>query len=271
MKILLALILIPFLISPAFAQLNAQILPTEKGTLNVDFSTTPTKPDPGDIVKFNIDFINPNTEKIQVHIDYRLTVSQDGVTMFGPIPLTHTSVGSVTIPVELGTEGTFEVLIEVEGILFQPIPVETVSFNIAVGDAAAQTPTPIHTDECGWCLIATAAYGSDIAPQVQQLREIRDNVVLNTESGLAFMSAFNQLYYSFSPTVADFERENSVFRESIKVLLIPLLATLSVFNYVEIDSEEEMLGYGISVILLNLGMYIGIPAFTILKIYQIRR
>ncbi len=57
MKILLALILIPFLISPAFAQLNAQILPTEKGTLNVDFSTTPTKPDPGDIVKFNIDFI----------------------------------------------------------------------------------------------------------------------------------------------------------------------------------------------------------------------
>ena len=271
MKILIVLLLVPFLISPAFAQLNSQVLPTEKGTLNVDFSTTPAEISPGDIVKFNIDFINPNTEKIQEHIDYRLTVFKDGTTMFGPIPLTHTSTGSVSIPVELGTEGNYDAVIEVEGILFQPIPLETVSFNIVVGDAAAQPPTPTPNGEGGGCLIATATYGTELAPEVQQLREIRDNVVLKTKSGLAFMTAFNQLYYSFSPSIADFERENSIFRETIKVALTPLLTTLSIFNYAEIDSEVDMLTYGISVISLNVGIYIGIPAFAILKLYQFRR
>ena len=35
----------------------------------------------------------------------------------------------------------------------------------------------------GGCLIATAAFGSELSPQVQFLREIRDNTVLQTESG----------------------------------------------------------------------------------------
>ena len=40
----------------------------------------------------------------------------------------------------------------------------------------------------GGCLIATATYGSEMSQQVQQLRELRDNQLLNTESGTAFMS-----------------------------------------------------------------------------------
>jgi len=201
-------------------------------------------------------------KKIKEHIDYRITVSRDGLNTFGPTPLTHTSSGSVTIPVELGEEGTYSVLIEVEGISFETIPSETVSFSIHVGEASAQG---------GGCLIATAAFGSELSPQVQQLREVRDNVVLNTNSGSAFMKTFNDFYYSFSPKIADYERENPFFKETVKVAITPMLTSLSIFNYVNIDSEEEMLGYGISVILLNLGMYIGIPAFAILKIYQIRR
>ena len=51
----------------------------------------------------------------------------------------------------------------------------------------------------GGCLIATAAFGSEMAPQIQFLREIRDNTVLQTESGTSFMTGFNQFYYSFSP------------------------------------------------------------------------
>jgi hypothetical protein len=270
MKSLLILFLVPLLISPAFAQINSEVLPTEKGTLNVDFSTTPPKPEPGDIVKLNIDFINPNTEKIQEHIDYRITVSKDGSNTFGPIPLTHTSSGSVKIPVEMQEEGTYFALIEVEGILFQPIPLETVSFSVHVGEAVAQTPSPAPSDG-GGCLIATAAFGSELSPQIQQLREVRDNVVLNTDSGSAFMKIFNEFYYSFSPIVADYERQNSIFKETVKISVTPMLASLSIFNHVNIDSENEMLGYGISVILLNVGMYLGIPTFAILKLYQFRR
>ncbi len=118
----------------------------------------------------------------------------------------------------------------------------------------------------GGCLIATAAFGSELAPQVQMLREIRDNTVLGTTSGTAFMTGFNQFYYSFSPTIADWERENPIFQDAVRITITPLLTSLSILNYVDIDSEEEMLGYGISLIVLNLGMYFVAPAIVILKL-----
>ena len=118
----------------------------------------------------------------------------------------------------------------------------------------------------GGCLIATAAFGSEMAPQVQFLREIRDNTVLQTESGATFMTGFNQFYYSFSPVIADYERENVVFKETVKVALTPMLTSLALLNYVNIDSEHEMLGYGIGVILLNIGMYFVAPALAIVTI-----
>ena len=123
-----------------------------------------------------------------------------------------------------------------------------------------------ENSEGGGCLIATAAYGTEMAPQVQFLRELRDNTVLQTTSGTAFMNTFNQFYYSFSPYVADYERENPVFKEAVKVSLTPLLTSLTLLNYVEIDSEEEMLGYGIGIILLNVGMYFVAPAILIISI-----
>jgi len=118
----------------------------------------------------------------------------------------------------------------------------------------------------GGCLIATAAFGSEMAPQVQFLREIRDNTVLQTQSGTTFMTGFNQFYYSFSPTIADYERENSAFKETVKIAITPMLTSLAILNYVDIDSEEEMLGYGIGIILLNIGMYFIAPAAIIFKI-----
>jgi len=123
----------------------------------------------------------------------------------------------------------------------------------------------------GGCLIATAAFGSEMAPQVQFLREIRDNTVLKTESGTAFMTSFNQFYYSFSPTIADYERENPVFKEVVKLTLTPLLTSLTLLQYADIDSESEMLGYGIGVIMLNIGMYFIVPALVIIKIKTIKK
>jgi len=118
----------------------------------------------------------------------------------------------------------------------------------------------------GGCLIATAAFGSEMAPQVQFLREIRDGTVLQTQSGSTFMTGFNQFYYSFSPTIADYERENPAFKETVKIAITPMLTSLAILNYVDIDSEEEMLGYGIGIILLNIGMYFIAPAAIIFKI-----
>ena len=121
----------------------------------------------------------------------------------------------------------------------------------------------------GGCLIATATYGSEMSQQVQQLRELRDNQLLNTESGTAFMGMFNDVYYSFSPTIADYERENPYFKEAVKLAITPMIASLSLMENAE--SESEVLGLGLSVIALNLGMYIGLPAFGIVKVIQLRK
>lgn len=116
------------------------------------------------------------------------------------------------------------------------------------------------------CAIATAAYGSELAPQVQLLREVRDNVLFGTNSGTAFMIQFNEFYYVFSPTIADWERQSPLFKEIVKTTITPMLSTMSILDHANIDSEQQMLGYGIGVILLNVGMYFVAPTIIIFKI-----
>ena len=78
---------------------------------------------------------------------------------------------------------------------------DTIVKNPVTEDIAQEKVVEESSEEGGGCLIATAAYGSELAPQVQQLRELSDNQLLQTESGTAFMTHFNDIYYSFSPTL----------------------------------------------------------------------
>ena len=269
MKYIFLLLLVPLLTTPAFGAAPLlpedyeQIIPSENGTLNIGLSVDPPAK-ANEVSKLHIGWIKPGFNKIQEHIDYKITVIKDGQSIFGPIPLTHTSIGTVKIPVEFTSNGEHQIKIEMEGILFQPIPLETTYFTINVG---GEQTIQENNNEGGGCLIATAAFGSEMSPQVQQLREIRDNIVMQTSSGKSFMTVFNQVYYSFSPQIADYERENSIFKESVKVTLTPMLTSFSLLAHVPIDTEQEMLGYGIGVILLNIGMYFVAPAilFTAIK------
>ena len=196
-------------------------------------------------------------------------ITESDEILFQTPNLIHTSEGIINgFKFEFPQDGTYNMKIGIEGILFTPIAEETVSFDIVVGEASAQPINP-YEEEGGGCLIATAAYGSEMAPQVQLLREIRDNQLMNTESGTAFMGMFNDVYYTFSPIIADMQRENPMFKEAVKLGLTPMLSTLAIMQNAE--SESEVLGLGLSVIALNLGMYIGLPAFGILKLYQIRK
>ena len=165
----------------------------------------------------------------------------------------------------LQTVDNFEIMIDgkMRPINFDDDPI----FKQLIADAKAEPePESLPPARIGGCLIATATYGSELAPQVQLLREIRDNTVLQTQSGTSFMTAFNQFYYSFSPTIADYERENTIFKETVKLTLTPLLASLTLLQHADIDSEYDMLGYGIGIILLNIGMYFVAPAVLITKI-----
>jgi len=260
MKFLLVLLLIPLFTIPAFAE--SQTLSTDKGTLDVKLSYEDIKP--GELTRLPIEFINPMLQKTQVHVDYRIMITESGETIFQTPSLIHTSEGIINgFKFEFPQDGTYNMKIGVEGILFTPITEETVSFDIVVGGVSAQPINP-YEEEGGGCLIATAAYDSEMAPQVQLLREIRDNQLLQTESGTAFMGKFNDIYYSFSPIIADYERENPYFKEAVKLAITPMISSLSLMENAE--SESEVLGIGLSVIALNLGMYLGIPAIIVIGI-----
>jgi glucose/arabinose dehydrogenase len=143
---------------------------------------------------------------------------------------------------------------------------ERQEFADKIEEKGSEVISDIEETAGGGCLIATATFGSELAPQVQELRELRDNKLLQTKSGKYFMNSFNEFYYSFSPLIADYERENPVFRETIKIGITPMISSLSILNHVDMDSEAKVLGYGISLILLNVGMYVGIPAIVVFGI-----
>jgi hypothetical protein len=92
------------------------------------------------------------------------------------------------------------------------------------------------------CLIATAAFGSELAPQVQQLRLFRDGIALQTSAGSSFMNVFNAWYYSFSPSVADYERQAPWLQGAVRVLIYPLLGilALSTFIYDSLAFSSEL-------------------------------
>ena len=125
----------------------SQIVSTSDGTLDVGIYTIPEIPNIEEPTKLKIDFLKSGTERIQQHIDYRVSVTNDGDYVFGPMSrLLHTSPGTITIPVQFSENGSHMIHIEVEGILFQPIPLETAGFTINVGEALP----PAETSIPGW-------------------------------------------------------------------------------------------------------------------------
>gem|GEM_PF-2524120 len=129
------LAIMTILMAPAYA--DPIIKPTSGGTLNVSFETSPTTPNPGDQTMLKIGFLNKQNA-IQPHIDYKVSVMQGNDQVFG-IPVSHVATeGAVSIPMQFQTAGTYQVIVEVQGILFQPIPPETASFTIVVGPSVPE-------------------------------------------------------------------------------------------------------------------------------------
>ena len=172
--------------------------------------------------------------------------------------------------IEVGPDGFLYLVSHGERVIYRILPIEAVAENSLetniITSESLETESEITTSEekGGVCLIATATYGSEMALEVQQLRELRDNQLLNTEAGSAFMGTFNDIYYSFSPVIADYERENPLFKEAVKLAITPMISSLSLMETA--NSESEVISLGLSVIALNLGMYLGVPAIVVIGI-----
>ena len=285
MKIVLfLLLLIPLMLTPAFSQSL------------ITFDVDTTKFTPGEIVELDGQ-VQSGLEGQPVAVEIK---DADG-NLILIRTVTSDGNGEFTLKFKVpnsATSGKFDIVtnMEINGDAFSEITSADesgVTENIIVSTISNETPTADTKPNCGTgtvekdgqcvvdttsqttekskgggCLIATATYGSEMAPQVQQLRELRDNQLLQTESGSAFMGTFNDVYYSFSPIIADYERENPYFKDAVKLAITPMISSLSLMENAETDSE--VLSIGISVIALNLGIYLGVPAIVVVGIRKIK-
>ena len=117
----------------------------------------------------------------------------------------------------------------------------------------------------GGCLIATAAHGTELAPAVQRLREVREGLV-GTEAGSAFLSTFNHIYYTFSPTVADLERQSPELRALVRAAATPMVLALGIISSAQ--TEAQFVALGVLALLANVAMYAGAPAAVVLALYK---
>ena len=244
----------------------------------------------GLLTRLDVDTSGHNFEVVTVSnfeiLDHEFNKNEKRFTIFIKSGLEN-NLGEVTIPKNLlGGNFTFQIndvesiqkfksndkisfiTLNFTGIGENKIDIIGTDVLVGVKEIVEVVPDEVAYEEPGGgCLIATATFGSELAPQVQQLRELRDGKLLQTESGKSFMNSFNAFYYSFSPQIADYQRENPTFNELVKAGITPMISTLSLMDYAQ--TESDVLLIGISLIILNVGMYAGLPAIVIIGIKRI--
>jgi hypothetical protein len=182
------------------------------------------------------------------------------ITLPGPItpPSGSTATSTLTVTASSSAStGSFTLSIDgTSGSLTHSV---SVGITITTGAVTTTTTTPAGQA----CIIATATYGSELAPEVQLLRGFRDNSILRTVAGSSFMTVFNAWYYSFSPTVADYLTQHPAERAIMKIALYPLIGILAVssaaFGMTSFVPELAVVVSGLVASSLIGAFYLGLP------------
>ena len=147
-------------------------------------------------------------------------------------------------------------------IVTRSVPTGIYPFTIVATSGSVSKQIPLSLRVSG-CLIATATFGSELAPEVQFLRDFRDYKILQTFAGTSFMVAFNTWYYSFSPDVAQYEFIHPIMRSAAKFILYPLIWILkfgsAVFDLASFNQEGAVVVSGLSVSALLGAIYLAGP------------
>lgn len=128
------------------------------------------------------------------------------------------------------------------------------------------------------CVIATAAYGSEMAPEVAYMRYVRDSLIGSTPTGKALVAAFNAFYYSWSPAVANAIAGSEPLRAFFRVILLPLVAIVHVaalmFTAIANATGGRDLASFVAFLasaIMTIVVYIILPALTGAKLIQAAR
>jgi hypothetical protein len=93
----------------------------------------------------------------------------------------------------------------------------------------------------GGCFIATAAFGSYLDPHVMVLRHFRDNVLLQSKAGTAFV----KFYYHYSPPIANYIAQHDILRMLIRFALTPVIVLVKL-GWISLVAGALLSGFGIA-------------------------
>jgi len=217
----------------------------------IDYS--PKQPRPTDAVTVTAEVTDAVSAVKYVVLRY----STDGGDTWISVPMTGGSAYTGTIP--KNAEGT------------------TVQFKVVAEDNAGFVTESAFTSytvqpQPPLCIIATTTFGSELTPEVQFLREFRDQTVLSTFAGVQFMQAFNAWYYSFSPSVADFIASQPVVKAVMRGVLYPLIGILHlssmIYSAFSFSPELGVVVAGFVASSLIGAVYFTLPATVLLAVIK---
>lgn len=118
------------------------------------------------------------------------------------------------------------------------------------------------------CIIATAAYGSEMAPEVVHMRYIRDDMIGSSGVGKILVDGWNTFYYSWSPPVANIIAESYLLRVSFRVLLVPLLwiihsAGYSFITLARVNVDLASIMSFLLAALMSITIYLALPLYIV--------
>jgi len=189
------------------------------------------------------------------------------------VTLTYTKAGEVKIThkVTTASDGTFRDLIT---------PDSGGTWKVKASWRGNEKYEAAESEEMSFeaverrCIIATATYGSELAPEVQYLRGFREAIVYKTYAGSQFMALFNKFYYSWSPHVAGLIWNYPALKPVAQALLSPLLAILHVatatYQAFSFNSEVGIMVAGLVTCSL-IGLVYLAPLFTIVLLILRKR
>ncbi len=105
-------------------------------------------------------------------------------------------------------------------------------------DAVEPPLPPEPTPSPGRCFIATAAYGTPMAEEVQILRDLRDRYLLSNAVGQALVG----FYYGVSPPVAEFISEHPSLKPIVRTALLPAVAMSTVAINTSVAQKAAIVG-----------------------------
>jgi hypothetical protein len=143
-----------------------------------------------------------------------------------------------TLPDGLGLDG------ETGVISGTPTACGTFNLVIEVTDGiglSQSVPFSIHITPAGGCFIATAAYGTPMAAEVQVLRQFRDEYLLTNTVGQAFVD----FYYRASPPIARFLDDYAALKPVVRLGLMPAVVISAVAVNTTLAEKMAMLGLAV--------------------------